>query len=380
MPPPLSSAQRAAAETLMAVALREAERGRGRTSPNPIVGALVARRGRIVGVGYHHRAGEAHGEVNALNAAGEKARGADLYVTLEPCDHFGRTPPCTRAVIAAGIKRVFIGSRDPNPKVSGRGIERLRKTGLEVHVGIRGAECDAANEGWFKFITTRTPWVALKAAITLDGRIATAGGDSKWITSEPARRMVHEWRDQLDAVLVGLGTVRADDPQLTARIDGGRDPLRVIVDSRLKVSTAAKALPGALLACTDDAPKSRATALEAAGAQIVRCRKGADGRVDLADLLAKLGERNVVSVLVEGGAALHGSLLAARLWDELRLFVAPKILGTGGLAWAGQRAPAEMKAALAVCSLQSEQVGPDVLLRARRQQAGKRAAAKDRKV
>ena len=380
MPPALSPKQLATAEKMMDVALWQAKQGRGRTSPNPIVGGVVVRRGRIVGAGHHQRAGEAHGEINALNEAGEKARGADLYVTLEPCDHFGRTPPCSRAVIAAGIKRVFIGSRDPNPKVSGRGIARLRRAGLEVHVGILGAECDAANEGWFKFITTRTPWVVLKAAVTLDGRIATAGGDSKWITAEPARRLVHEWRDQLDAVLVGLGTVRADDPRLTARIGGGRDPLRVIVDSRLRLPPAAKVLPGALVACTDEAPRSRATALEAAGAQILRCRKLADGRVDLADLLAKLGERNVVSVLVEGGAALHGSLLAGALWDELRLFVAPKILGTGGLAWAGLSGPAEMNAALAVLGLQSEPVGPDLLLRARRQQAGKRAAAKRGKV
>ena len=364
----------------MAVALREAERGRGRTRPNPIVGAVVARRGKIVGVGYHHKAGEAHGEINALQAAGEKARGADLYVTLEPCDHFGRTPPCTRAVIAAGIRRIFIGSRDPNPKGSGRGLARLRQAGLEVHVGVLGAECDAANEGWFKFITTRTPWVVLKAAMTLDGRIATATGDSKWITSEAARGLVHRWRDQLDAVLVGVGTAKADDPNLTARVEGGRDPLRVVVDSKLRLPTSAKVLPGAIVACAEDAPKSRATALEAAGAQIVRCRKTADNRVDLADLLAKLGARDVVSVLVEGGAALHGSFLQAGLWDELRLFVAPKILGDGALAWAGLPAPAEMAAALSLDNLTSEPAGPDLLLRARPQRPRPRGAAKRAKV
>src|SRR3954463_10073202 len=214
----------------MLEALAEAERGRGRTHPNPIVGALVVSRGRVIARGHHQRAGGPHAEVVALEKAGSRARGATLYVTLEPCNHHGRTPPCTDAILASGVRRVVVGSIDPNPLVHGRGIRRMRAEGLEVALGVLRAECDRANEQWFKFITRKLPWVALKAAVTLDGKLATRSGDSRWVTGPVARGRVHELRDRLDAVLVGIGTALADDPRLTARGPGQRDPVRIVVD------------------------------------------------------------------------------------------------------------------------------------------------------
>src|SRR3989449_2247887 len=210
----------------MRLALAEAEKGRGRTHPNPTVGAVVVRGGRVISRGHHEKAGLPHAEVNALRAAGRSARGADLYVTLEPCNHSGRTPPCTEALIAAGVRRVFFGSADPNPLVDGHGARRLRRAGVEVHAGILRAQCDASNEPWFKFITTGLPWVVLKAAITLDGKLSARTGDSKWISSEPSRRLVHHWRNELDAVLVGAGTGGARKPRLTLPRDprGGQPP------------------------------------------------------------------------------------------------------------------------------------------------------------
>jgi len=336
---------------LMRVALREAEKGRGRTSPNPVVGAVVARGGRVIASGHHERAGLPHAEINALDAAGARARGADLFVTLEPCDHFGRTPPCTRRIIASGVKRVLVGTIDPNHRVCGRGIRRLRGAGLEVHVGVEQAACAAANEGWAKFITTGIPWVVLKVAATLDGRLATRSGDSRWVTGVQARALVHRWRNELDAVLVGIGTVLADDPRLTARGRGHRDPIRVVVGSRRRVPPRARVLP-ALIAST------------AAGSDL-RCRSRG-GDVDLRDLLKRLGARGIASVLVEGGSRIHGSFLKTGLWDELRLFVAPKVLGEPGLTWASFAAPAKMAGALAVGRLRVEMVGKDLLVRARR--------------
>src|SRR6266436_4865743 len=276
----------------MALALNEAAKGLGRTHPNPVVGAVVARGGHVLGVGHHRKAGGPHAEVAALREAGEKARGADLYVTLEPCNHQGRTPPCTGAILEAGIARVFVGSIDPNPLVHGRGVRRLRSAGVEVQTGVLGKACDAANEMWFKFITRKLPWVVLKAAVTLDGKLAAASGDSRWVSGPRARAMVHGLRDELDAVLVGIGTALADDPRLTARGPGQRDPVRVVVDSNARLRPDARILrqrstAPTLVACTLRAPPGRVKALQRAGAEIVRCRQRA-GRVDLKDLLKRL--------------------------------------------------------------------------------------------
>jgi diaminohydroxyphosphoribosylaminopyrimidine deaminase/5-amino-6-(5-phosphoribosylamino)uracil reductase len=266
--------------------------------------------------------------VVALRKAGARARGADLYVTLEPCNHRGRTPPCTEAILASGVKRVFYGSDDPNPLVDGHGARRLRRAGLTVVGGVLRAQCDASNEQWFKFITTGLPWVVLKAAVTLDGKLATRAGDSKWISSEESRALVHEWRNQLDAVLVGAGTVRADDPRLTVRgVPGGRNPVRVVLGTPPKDARLLQE-PGETLA---------------AGGPLRR-------------VLRNLAARGLTSVLVEGGARVHGEFLRTGLWDELRLFVAPKIFGRDALSWAGlaEAREAELRSVT--------RVGPDVLL------------------
>jgi diaminohydroxyphosphoribosylaminopyrimidine deaminase/5-amino-6-(5-phosphoribosylamino)uracil reductase len=323
-------------EDFMRLALIEAEKGRGRTHPNPVVGAVVVRGGRVAGRGHHLRAGLAHAEVIALRAAGERARGADVYVTLEPCNHQGRTPPCTEALIAAKVRRVLFGSRDPNPLVEGHGARWLRRAGIEVQAGLLREACDAANEPWFKFITKGMPWVVLKAAVTLDGKLAARSGESRWISSAESRRLVHRWRDQLDAVLVGAGTVRADDPRLTVRgIRGGRDPLRVVLG---------------------DVPK-RARVLRERGETVVE-------RGPLAGVLRRLAARGITSVLVEGGARVHGEFLRAGLWDELRLFFAPKLFGPDALSWAGS-AGSELLALNAL-----ERVGPDALLTLRPRRPG----------
>jgi diaminohydroxyphosphoribosylaminopyrimidine deaminase/5-amino-6-(5-phosphoribosylamino)uracil reductase len=292
------------AEGFMRLALAEAEKGRGRTHPNPVVGAVVVKGSRVLARGHHVKAGLPHAEVNALRSCGDRARGADVYVTLEPCNHVGRTPPCTEALIAARVRRVFFGSVDPNPRVEGHGAARLRKAGIEVRGGILREECDASNEAWFKFITTGLPWVVLKAAVTLDGKLA---GGPQPISGAAARRLVHRWRDQLDAILVGAATVRADDPLLTVRgVPGGRNPLRVVLGM----------------------PPPEARMLREPGETIVA--KG-----PLAMVLRDLAARGVTSVLVEGGAQVHGQFLESGLWDELRLFVAPRIFGNGALSWVG---------------------------------------------
>lgn len=346
----------------MRLALDRARKGLGRTSPNPPVGAVVVREGEVVGMGHHERAGGPHAETLALRDAGEGARGADLYVTLEPCDHEGKTPPCAPAVIEAGIRRVFIGAIDPNPKVSGRGVARLRGAGLEVETGILGEEARALIEPWEKFIQSRTPFVIAKAAATLDGRIATRTGASRWITGEAARAEVHALRSICDAVLVGTGTVRMDDPALTARNPGGRNPLRIILDSRLSIPPTARLFSEeghTLVACTSEAEEGRAKVLREAGAEILGCRATPEGRVDLGDLLARLGERGIVSVLVEGGAEVFSSFLEAGEVDRLLLYLAPKIFGEGP-AWTLGPVADEPAEALGLAIRGVDRVGEDL--------------------
>src|SRR5258706_1047621 len=367
----------------MLEAVAEAELGRGRTHPNPVVGALVVSKGEVIARGHHAKAGGPHAEVVALREAGERARGADLYVTLEPCDHHGRTPPCTEAVLASGVRRVVIGSVDPNPLVHGGAIGGLRAAGLRVEVGVLRDACDAANEMWFKFITRKLPWVMLRAAVTLDGKIATRSGDSRWVSGRESRLLGHVLRDEMDAVLIGVGTALADDPRLTARLPRmargpgraaagvvPRDPVRVVVDSTARLPPAARLLlqrsaAPTLVACTLRAPPARIAALERAGAEIVRCRADRAGRVDLKDLLRRLAGRGLTSVMVEGGARIHGSFLERRLWDEVYLFVAPKLAGEGGLAWAGFQGPSRMGEAPAARIVDSSRLGDDLLVTAR---------------
>ena len=311
-------------------ALRLAGRGRGRTSPNPMVGAVVVRRGRAIGEGYHRQVGGPHAEVWALREAGAAARGATLYVTLEPCSHHGRTPPCTDAIMQAGLARVVAGCVDPNPQVNGRGVRCLRGAGIEVEVGVMEAEARRLNEAYCKHIATGMPFVALKAAMSLDGKIATAAGESKWITGERARAAAHRLRARHDAVMVGVGTVLADDPELTVRKSRGRTPLRVVVDSRARTPPRARLLTAderaPVIAVTRQAPRARVRRLERAGAEVwvVGSQRG---KVELKGLMRRLGTEGVQSVLVEGGGTLGAGALAAGLVDRVYFFISPRIIG-----------------------------------------------------
>jgi diaminohydroxyphosphoribosylaminopyrimidine deaminase / 5-amino-6-(5-phosphoribosylamino)uracil reductase len=322
----------------MQLALRLAARGAGWVSPNPMVGAVVVKGGMVVGRGYHRRAGLPHAEVEALRSAGDSARGADLYVTLEPCNHHGKTPPCTRAILAAGVRRVIIAARDPNPQVTGGGAEFLTAHGVDVVAGVLDAEARRLNEAWIHWLNTGRPWVVAKAACSLDGKIATVGGESQWLTGEAARGLGHRLRHRLDAIVVGIGTVLADNPQLTARRPRGRgaDPIRVVLDSRLRLPLTSRLLsldsPALTwVATTNQAPRDAIRALEDRGAQVLVLPADA-GRVALPALLQELAARQVQSLLVEGGAETLGTFFDQRLVNQFYFFYAPKILG-------GQKAP-----------------------------------------
>ena len=345
----------------MGLAIAEARAGLGTTSPNPCVGAVIVKDGKLISRGHTRPVGGPHAEIIALRAAGKRARGADLYSTLEPCNHIGRTPPCTEAILDAGIQRVFIGAHDPNPHVSGEGAARLRRASVKVHEGVLQAECDALHAAFFKHVTTGRPFVTLKVASTLDGRIAASSGDSKWVTGEQARARVHQLRSEVDAVLVGAGTARADDPQLTARDVGAtRQPIRVVVEG-------SRALPSSLKLFRDRAAR---TVLATArvrkappGVELLHCR-GRDGLVDLDDLLRQLAELGVTHVLAEGGQKIASGLLAIGQVDELALFLAPKLLGAG-LSWLDGAPTKAMSQALSLEDVRIEHLGPDLLLTGR---------------
>jgi diaminohydroxyphosphoribosylaminopyrimidine deaminase/5-amino-6-(5-phosphoribosylamino)uracil reductase len=310
-----------------------ARRGLGRTGPNPAVGCVIVRDGAIVGEGWHRKAGTPHAEVHALAEAGSLARGADVYVSLEPCSHFGKTPPCADALIEAGVGRVFAGMVDPNPRVSGMGLERLRGAGIAAVAGILEAECRTVNEPFIKHVTTGLPFVMLKSALTMDGKCATAAGDARWITNERSRRHVHRLRSRMDAIMVGVGTVIADDPELTCRIPGGRDPSRVVVDSMLRMPASARLLnlesKAKTLVATISSDRGRIAAVREKGAEVLLCRER-EGRVDLQDMMARLGRMNIQSVLLEGGSTLAGEALRLGLIDKAVLFFAPKLVGGEG--------------------------------------------------
>lgn len=348
----------------MRMALRLAFRGAGRTSPNPMVGAVVARGGNVIATGYHRRAGTDHAEIVALKRAGARAEGATLYLNLEPCSHFGRTPPCADAVIRAGVKRVVVGMADPNPLVAGRGIRKLRQAGIQVDVGLLREDCRRLNEAFFKHITRRLPFVILKLAVSLDGKIATATGDSRWITGEPARRHVHGLRNQVDAVLVGAGTVIADDPQLTCRIPGGRNPLRVVVDGRLRIPTTARLLgePGKTVVVTGSrVPARRLKAFARRGVE-VRQIPSRNGIVPFKRLLQDLGKRGIVSVMIEGGAATAAQAMKERVVDKIYFFYAPKIVGGDGKSMIEALGIKKMSRSLNVKNVEVQRIGRDILV------------------
>ena len=319
----------------MRQALRLARRAYGRVSPNPLVGAVLVRAGRLAGQGWHHQAGQPHAEIEALRdaaARGLSPRGATLYVTLEPCCTFGRTPPCTAAILAAGARRVVVGAVDPNPNHAGRGLEVLRQAGVEVAAGVLGDQAAAMNEAFNHWIVRRTPWVTLKAAMTLDGKIATASGESRWITGDKSRAAGMRLRLGSDAILAGVETILADDPALTVRSASGQPlkPLRrVVLDSRARTPLKARVLqdaagPQTLVVVTDAAPARRVEAL--ARRAEVWTLTGPDGRVDLSALMERLGAGQITSLLVEGGGEVNGAFLKAGLAHRVAFFYAPKIL------------------------------------------------------
>ena len=359
-------------EQYMRKALKLALRAEGRTSPNPIVCAIIVRGGKIVGAGFHKRAGGPHAEKIALSQAKEKARGATLYVTLEPCDHFGRTPPCTDALIASGIKKAYIGMIDPNPINNGKGIHRLNKHGIMTRSGILEKEAKAVNKPYIKYITRKMPYVTVKIAETLDGKIATRTGDSRWISSERSRRLVHRLRSRVDAILVGATTVAQDDPLLTVRLPGPsqhKDPIRVVIDSglrtpiRSRIITTASRAP-VIIATTGKAPRRRIARYTQKGAKVmvVTARKG---QVNLKELFRRLAERGVMHLLVEGGAETIASVLDEGLADRLIFFISPKIVGgrNSPTSVAGEGI-AHMRNALIVKGMRVRRSGSDIMIEA----------------
>lgn len=359
----------AADRRYMGLALRLAAKGAGYTSPNPMVGAVIVKEGEIVGQGWHRRYGAPHAEVEAIRQAGDRARGGTLYVTLEPCNHYGKTPPCTEAILAAGLKRVVIANPDPNPKVTGGGAAYLRARGVEVAAGLLAEQGARLNEAFFTAVTTGRPLVIAKVAASLDGKVATRSGESQWLTGPPARRWVHRLRQQVDAIVVGIGTVLADDPQLTTRLPRGRgrDPHRIILDSRLRLPLTARVLhlkseAPTWVVGTTAAPEERRQVLEAAGARVVILPSD-QGRVALEALLDFVADQRLQSLLVEGGAEVLGAFFDRNLLHKLHLFLAPKLIGgRQAPSFLGGRGIASLAAAPILRHLTCRRLGEDLLL------------------
>ncbi len=312
-------------------ALSLAEAAMGRTRHNPMVGALVVQENDIVGQGFHTYAGVLHAETVALQEAGEKAIGATLYVTLEPCCHYGRTGPCVDKIIKAGISRVVVAMQDPNPLVSGKGLDRLKQAGIEVSVGVMEEKAKRLNEVFVKYITTGMPFVVLKSAVSLDGKIATRTGDSRWITGPKAREYGHRLRDRYDAIMVGINTVVADNPCLTTRLpQGGKDPIRIVLDSKARIPVDAKVInhhseSHTIIATTNEAPLKKVRLLEKAGAEVIYA--GSKGQVDIKLLMKKLAEKKITSILIEGGGLVNSSALEAGVVDKVNWFISPMLIG-----------------------------------------------------
>ena len=351
-------------EIFMREALRIAKNAEGRTSPNPLVGAVIVRDGKIIAEGWHRKAGTSHAEVHALNMAGELAKNSTMYVTLEPCSHFGRTPPCANRIVESGVKKVFVAMKDPNPKVAGRGIEILKSAGIEVEVGILEDEARKLNEVFLKYITKKIPFVTAKFACSLDGKISTVGGESQWISCEESRKFSHHLRDINDAIMVGVRTILADNPSLTTRLVEGKNPVRVIVDSLARTPIDSKIIRDGraktILAVTKNAPPEKISALKNFGVEIIET----DGeKVDLKFLMNELAEREITSILVEGGGTLHFSMLKENLVDKVFAFIAPKILGGNNALTAVEGAGFEkLSDVVRLKNFSAEKIGEDFLI------------------
>lgn len=356
----------------MVLALEEARKGVGRVSPNPAVGAIIVKDGKIVGRGYHKKAGTPHAEVHAIQDAAELAKDATLYVTLEPCNHTGRTPPCTEAIIRAGIASVVIGMSDPNPQVSGGGADYLRTHGVAVYSGVAEQQCKELNHPFVKHSMTGMPWIIMKAGLSLDGKISFSPKQGAAITGSESRQYVHELRNQVDAILIGVETALIDNPSLTTRLkelEETRDPLRIVLDSRLRLPTDARMLHQVSSAetwvfCSERASLERELQLVKSGAKVFRMPSATDKRIDLAELLRFLGQKNITSVLVEGGAQIHGAFCRQNLIDELLLFYAPYIIGDQGTPLVHGYSLSCRKDALLFRSTSVQLLGNDVLFKA----------------
>lgn len=349
-------------------ALKLAKKGLGRTSPNPAVGCVIVKNGIIVGEGWHKRAGGHHAEIHALEMAGAEAGGADVYVTLEPCSHTGRTPPCSDALIRAGVRRVVAGMSDPNPQVNGGGLRALQQEGIETLCGVLEDECRAINRPFLKFMATGQPYVTYKCAMTLDGKTASVTGDSRWISCEKSRNIVHRMRADSDAVMVGVDTIIADNPQLTVRHVKGRDPLRIIVDSNLRTPGSVDVLsgrmaPGTMIATTEINPIAHARYLNT-GARLLVCDSD-NGKVHLQDLWSKLGKIGIQSLLLEGGSHLAGEALRQGLIDQCVFFYAPKVVGSDGFSPFAITGTTDMAHSITFHDLSMRRVGTDIMVTAR---------------
>ncbi len=351
-------------ERFMRLAVNLAKRGAGRVSPNPLVGAVLVKDDRVIGKGYHRAYGLDHAEVEAIRSASEDVKDSTLYVNLEPCDHFGKTPPCTTAILQSGIRRVVVGMEDPNPVVSGRGIKRLRDGGISVDVGVLEGECRRLNEAYIKFVTTRTPFVILKMALTLDGRIADPSGGSRWISSERSRRMVHRLRGRVDAVMVGVGTILRDDPLLTVRLVKGRNPKRIIVDSHLTTPLKARVISQGdppWIVTTYKAPLKRVDEMRKAGVEVIFLPYREEG-VDIRALIDLLGEREITSLMIEGGARLATSALKEGVVDKILFFYSPRILGGEARPVFHDLGIASLEEAVRVRDMRVRKVGRDLVV------------------
>lgn len=346
-------------------ALQLAGRGAGKVNPNPMVGCVIVKEGRVIGEGWHEHYGGLHAERNALQACTENPAGATMYVTLEPCCHWGKTPPCTDAILQSGIARVVIGCLDPNPLVAGKGASLLQSHGVTVQTGMLETACRQCNAVFFHYMARHTPFVVMKYAMTLDGKLAAYTGDSKWITGEAARTKVQETRNWLSGIAVGVGTVLEDDPLLTCRLPGGRNPVRIICDSYLRTPLSSQIMRTAreiqtIIACTEK--NARAAALEEAGAELLVCQ-ARGGHVDLCALMARLGARGLDSILLEGGAALQFSALQCGIVHKVQAYIAPKLIGgAGAKSPVGGQGLAHMADALELRNLQVTRLGEDVLM------------------
>ena len=353
----------------MEMALDLAQQGQGFTSPNPMVGAVVVKADQVIGSGYHHAAGQPHAEVSAIDDAGNGTEGAVLYVNLEPCNHTGRTPPCTHKILQAGIRRVVVAMKDPNTDVAGGGIDFLIKHGLQVDLGVCEQKARRLNEAFVKFVRTKRPFVILKCAATLDGRIATRCGDSKWITNEKSRGFVHKLRHAVDAILVGINTVEIDDPSLTTRLEGspGKDPVRIILDTHLSISPHARVLrlksdSDTILVVGKSVAGEKRSAIEKTGVRIIEAPAN-NNVIDMNYLMDQLGSMDITSLLIEGGGRVIASALHAGIVDKVSFFYAPKILGgDDGVSICRGKGPAAMKDCIAVKDVSVQRFGDDVMI------------------